>query len=280
MNTKLILVLIVLIFFVACWVVKNQTTTSVQPPIVVPISSVGEWQVTFVDVGQGDATFIHLENYTMLIDCGDNGMGSRTIDLARKKNITYINVLVATHQDSDHIGGCDEIMQAIPVGIVIDNGDVKDTKTYRDFKTEAEKTQYRHSIGDEVLSSSISLYAPYSYATKWEDENENSLIIKINAGNESFLITGDCEKDCESALVAKHPTELKSDIMKAGHHGSRTSNSQALLDKVKPTTVVISAAKVNKYGHPHAETINRLNAMGIKILTTFDNGNVVFGSNN
>lgn len=232
----------------------------------------------FIDVGQGDSTLVQLEDFTMLVDCGDKSHGDEVINYLRQRNINNLDILVTTHPDADHIGGCSQLLQQINTTTVWDNGQEKDTQAFQNYIKLAEQK------GLKIINKGNNIKIPNGYIIAlnpdqqdmFSDFNQNSIVLMVIYGKQKFLLTADCEQGCEKRL-SKY--QLSSQILKAGHHGSKTSSSQIFLDKVKPQIAIISAGKNNRFGHPHQEVLYRLNQSNIDISRTDKQGTIVITTN-
>ncbi len=238
-------------------------------------------EVHYIDVGQGDSTFIKTpNNKTILIDCGDNYNGDEIVDYIKGLGHDSIDVLITTHPDADHIGGCDFVMQNLSVSYVFDNSQTKDTRSYRDYFALANENNYQVLKSDSELEIDpeidIDLFVIYDEIGFHEDLNENSIIVMLQYQDTSFLFTGDCGHDCEKQISLTENLDV--DILKVGHHGSRHSTSTFFLHETTPGLAVISSDGGKKYGHPHAETLENLNNFNISILGTYDQGNIKINS--
>lgn len=239
----------------------------------------GKLIVHFIDVGQGDSTLIEFPNgVVVLIDCGDNNKGIDVVNYIKSKNIALNNLLIATHPDADHIGGCDKVLQQIKTDMVIDNGEFSNTITYRDYIAQIDDEAYKKALTDSIIDIDPEVFTeiivPYDTPQgKNSDSNDNSVLFKMRYGNTSFLFMGDCEEECEKDVINDGIT---ADVLKVGHHGSKTSSSDAFLAEVQPKISVISVGEGNKYGHPRTEVLNRLN--NTEILRTDQLGTIVLES--
>lgn len=256
-------------------------TTPVKEP---PKPVDGTLAVHFIDVGQGDSTLIALPNgKTILIDCGNTGKGDDVVSHLKNNSISAIDLLIASHADADHIGACDEIMNLISVQEVWENGQGKDTRAYDDLVTEAKKRNYKILTDDSynlALDSSVDIdvLIPYDdFGAMDDDTNENSIVMKLTYGATSFLLTADCESECEETLT--NTEDLDVDVYKVGHHGSRTSSTEDFLAEVTPSVALISAGENNRYGHPHPEAIDRINDYTDNIFSTIEKGTMIVESN-
>lgn len=243
--------------------------------------------VAFLDVGQGDAIFIQTPNgHQMLIDGGRDEMVLNKLQAIMPRGDMSIDVVLATHPDADHIGGLPAVLERYQVAEIIDNGKGgKDTRILDEFNTDItlERAHYIHAVHGMrmVLDGEHGVYFDVLYPTASSTSpytNDMSIVGRLVYGQHEFMLTGDSPIAVEQKLVEWCSKCLKSDVLKAGHHGSRTSTGQAFLDAVDPQYVVISSGKDNSYGHPHKEVIDRLVQKGVSIQKTTESGSVVFQS--
>lgn len=240
--------------------------------------------VHFIDVGQGDSVFIEADGITMLIDSGEESASDQVISYLRELGVEKLNYVVATHPHADHMGGMYRVIDSFDIGEVIipdipdedfptafffdrflDSCDSKDVDI-----TEAEPGRFIF-IGD----ARAEIVAPLS--SKYDDLNDYSVSLFIRHGKKSFLLTGDAEQVSEKEM-AESSKLRHTDVYKAGHHGSSSSSSKALLDVIEPDYAVISCGAGNSYGHPHDSVIKRLSAYTDKIYRTDLCGTIVFES--
>ncbi|MBQ8573119.1 MAG: MBL fold metallo-hydrolase [Ruminococcus sp.] len=230
-----------------------------------------ELTISFIDVGQGDATLIECDNEAMLIDAGLYSERQAVTSYIYKRGIRSLDYCVATHPHADHIGGMSDVIYSLDV----------DTLVYPLCDTESSSWNYVLDACDETGVSyfnpepldtiklgkaTITFLSPERNAV-YDDLNNYSLVLKLEYENVSFLFTGDAEKQVETKLLETH-FDLSADVLKCGHHGSSTSSSEAFINAVNPAAAVISCGIDNEYGHPHRETLNTLNDRGIKIYRT------------
>ena len=242
----------------------------------------GSTQVHFVDVGQGDATLIISENEAMLVDTGERDSSDTLIKYLKEMNIDSLKYLVITHPHTDHMGEASDILNAVSVEKIIMpkvTGEMTPTNsTYKNFlKTVKRLNKKIATAKDETFE--LGKIKFNTYTTKQEHENLNnySVLVKIVDEQNSFLITGDCEIEEENEMM-NQGFDLKSTVLKAGHHGSYNSTSKKFLKYVNPEYAVISCAKQNKYGHPHDKTVKSLKKQTSNCYITADNGTIVFTS--
>ena len=262
----------------------TQVTTNI--PTQTPEQLASELSVHFIDVGQGDAILLDAGSFECLIDGGD---GKADITNYLKDYVDgNIELVVATHPHADHIGGLISVLDEFNVGGIWLNGDTSTSKTYDDFmgRVNSEDNAVVNVV-DQSWNDSWDLcdyFKPNSTChlefdilnpsdTLFNDTNDNSIVILATWGNVSFLFTGDAEQEAESSMISAGV--LKDvDILKVGHHASRTATSQPFLDIVKPEVAIYMAGVGNTYGHPHAETITKLNDIGAEIYGTDVNGTI------
>ncbi len=212
----------------------------------------------------------------MLIDAGNNDDGPKVISYIKDQGISKLDIVIGTHPHEDHIGGLDMVINTYAIGQVIMPKVSHTTKTYKDVLTAIQKKGLKITTAKPGLSLDLgpevktTVLAPVE--TGYEELNNYSVVIRMVYEQISFLFTGDAEKLSEDQILASG-AELSSTVLKVGHHGSSSSSSQAFLEKVKPQYAVIMTGKQNEYGHPHQETIKKLNDSGI--YRTDQNGTIV-----
>jgi len=238
----------------------------------------GTLKVHFIDVGQGDSILIDLGSEEILIDGGGKSPG--VTDYNKKYIDGPLEVMVATHPHADHIGGLTGVLKDFQVEEIWLNGDTSTSKTYQDFMAAvnaegAEVNQAKRSgtISTESLNFSI-LNPP---GTLFSDANNNSIVLRLDYGDTVFLFSGDAEKEAEASMLDTEDY-LWAQILKAGHHGSKTASSIEFLKKVDPDIAIISCGEGNSYGHPHDITLNNLSNLGITIYRTDISGNIIIES--
>ena len=262
---------------------EAQSSAADPADIITDGSAEGYFRVHFIDVGQGDSILIQAGEQAMLVDAGTNESGSVVTEYLRSLNITKLDYLIGTHPHEDHIGGLDDVIHSFDIGTVIMPDVSHTTQTYEDvldalleknLTVTAPHPGDTYSIGDAsfpVLSPSAEIA---EQAAENDDLNNLSVGIRLVYGSNAFVLCGDAESDSEEAMV-ESGLDLKADVLKAGHHGSSTSTSDAFLAAVNPDYAVISCGKDNSYGHPHQETMDKLNAADISIFRTDEQGTVV-----
>lgn len=244
------------------------------------IDSSTDLELHFIDVGQGDSTFIKTPSgYTMLIDAGDNSHGSDVVSYIKGLGVKKIDVLVGTHPDADHIGGIDNVIDSFEVGEFYMPKKTHDTKTYEDVLKAAKNKglKIKAAVADKIIAFDPATKAVFLSPENqtYSDNNSYSAVIKLTYGQNTFLLTGDTEKENEAKMMDKYGISLQSDLIKLAHHGSSTSNTPAFLDAVNPQLAVASCGYKNKYSHPHKEVLQYLEENDIPIYRTDEQGNII-----
>lgn len=233
-------------------------------------------EVHFVDVDQGDCILITCDGRSMLIDAGDNSKGTTVQLYLKKHDVESLDYVIGTHPDADHIGGMDVILYKYDCGTVIMPVKSSDTKTYREVIDTLDEKNY--SITYPVVGTEYQLggakFVIAGPSKEYEDDNNSSVIIKLTHGDNTFLFTGDAEELAEKDCIFSG-IDIKSAVLKIGHHGSHTSSSLSFLRAVNPKYAVISCGQDNEYGHPHAETLNNLRQFDCQVFRTDEQGSIV-----
>ena len=230
----------------------------------------------FIDVGQGDSILAESDGHYMLIDAGENDQAGTVISYLKAQGVTKLDYVIGTHPHSDHIGGLDKVIDTFPVDKVILPPVEHTTKTFEDvldsiasrgLKITKPTPGDSYDLGD----ASFTILSPVKdYGS---DLNNWSVGVRLTYGDNSFVMCGDAENQAEEDII-KNGAVLKADVLKAGHHGSSTSTSDAFLKKVSPSWVVIQCGKGNSYGHPHKETMEKLKKAGCQVLRTDEEGTI------
>ena len=242
-----------------------------------PKAEYTDMRLHFIDVGQGDSTFLELGNgQTMLIDAGNPENGSQIVSYIKGLGYSDIDYIVATHPHSDHIGGMSTILQSFAIGDMYMPGQAHTSQTFENLvDTIAQEgiTLHKAKAGVNVLDDDkikIDILAPFN--DEYSNLNNCSAIVRVKYGNTVAIFTGDAEAQIESQILN---SGIDADILKVGHHGSDTASSESFISAVSPKTAVISCGKYNSYGHPHDEILARLNNAGADIYRTDEVGTVI-----
>ena len=243
----------------------------------------GEMFVDFVDVGQGDCTLIRTADAVILIDAGEAGTADTVVSYLKEKGIKNIDCCIATHPHSDHIGALYRIFEEFSVDTVL-LPDIPDeliptTSTYEKFLDGLEnvKNIIPAGAGDDFDFGSLNIDV-LGPVKEYDDLNHMSLVSKVSFGNTSVMLTGDTETPAETDMLKKRDVDYSADILKVGHHGSKTSTSEKWLKAVHPQFAVVSCGLDNDYGHPHKSIVNRLENFDVEYYRTDLEGHILFKS--
>ena len=238
-------------------------------------------QVTYLDVGQGDAALITLpDGRNLMVDCGPKSMhfdaGERiVVPFLKRQGIKEIQTIILSHADADHLGGFPYLLRHLKVHEVWDNGQGKETLLYKDYAHLIDSLKITHRIFNDYAEvkdfSPVHVYVLHPtdkfLRVNKSDLNDRSLSFKLSYGDIDFLFIGDVERTGESAME-RFGSFLQSEVLKVAHHGSNTSSTLDFLKDVKPQIAVISVGKFNKFKHPSDEVLHRLHDLHAKILRT------------
>lgn len=274
-----VLVIALVVFFF--WFVLKEITLS-------PKAS-GVLEVSFLDIGQGDATFIESPSGVQVLV--DGGRNDRAVLRELPKVMGFfdrnIDMVVATHPDSDHIGGLIDVLKRYDVDTILMTNNVNDTPAYGAFMVEVEREGatileakrgqvYDLGVGG-AGSTTLTILFPDRDVEHLES-NTSSIVARLSYGEADLLLTGDSPSAIERYLVELDGTALRSEVLKVGHHGSRTSTDSQFLEMVQPKYGIISAGKDNDYGHPHKEVMELLSLYNVEPRNTADLGTIMIES--
>lgn len=248
-------------------------------------------RVTALDVGQGDALLVDLPDGSLMLVDGGGAVGgpvdpgARVIaPVLRARRRSRVDVVVLTHPHPDHFGGLAAALERVEVGELWDSGQGEREgagPVYRGLLAGLRARGARVLRPGELCreprrfgAATVRVLGPCPDFVPGRDENDNSLVLALALGSRQALLLGDAEREAEAELVERHGASLRSDFVKLGHHGSRTSSTAALLAAARPTHVGISCGVRNRFGHPHRETTEALDARGIHTLRTDQHGAV------
>lgn len=247
-----------------------------------PLQELSRVKVSFLDVGQGDSILIQGANGTqMLIDGGRGDSALQALARILPPGDRFIDVVIATHPDADHIGGLPLIMSRYGVGLFLTSDVDADTDIFQELRDTIDRKRipaYFVRSGmklsfEDVLGTEFTILFPDRDTTGWETNNA-SVVGRLQVGSRSALLTGDAPVWVEQYLTALDPKSIDVDILKLGHHGSRTSTSASLLKAGTPSLAIISAGRDNSYGHPHKEVLDLLTQFGVPTASTAQEGTI------
>ena len=237
------------------------------------------FEMHFIDVGQALSVLVECDGQFMLYDGGNVDDGSLVVSYLQKQGVEQLQYVFCSHAHEDHVGGLAAVMAKFPAGHAYSPVTESSTKCFNDF------VKYTQQQGLQLEVPSVGTVWPLGSATvtmlgpvaQYEDTNDTSIVLRIDYGNTSFLLTGDMENTAETDLV-NSGANLKADVLQVGHHGSSTSTGYLFLNAVLPEMGVISCGAGNKYGHPHEETLSILRDAKVDVYRTDLQGTITIGS--
>jgi beta-lactamase superfamily II metal-dependent hydrolase len=242
--------------------VQTETVTQT-PQLEAPSSIEGELIVTMIDVGQADSFLFQQNDKTMLVDCGTRSSGDDVVKYIKGLGITRLDYVFGTHPHDDHMGGMYDVITNVEVGKIIipDVEDGRVTSNWYEklikeiaeggYDLEYAKLGNEYNLGDAKVKI-IGQLTEYR-----SDLNNYSTVMKVSFGEMDIIMTGDAEIIVEEEIL-KSGVNLDAEILKVGHHGSRTSSGKAFIDAINPKYSIISVGKNNRYGHPNKEVLENL----------------------
>ncbi|AVD37688.1 ComEC/Rec2 family competence protein [Clostridioides difficile] len=237
--------------------------------------------IHMIDVGQGDSILVQTPtNKNILIDGGDEYSKNIINSYLRQKRIKTIDIIIATHPDSDHIGSLDNVIKKFNVNSIYMPEQSTNSESYQNLINSCtdKNLAIQYLYKDDVLNidNNINIYV-LSPSYIQEESNLNSIVFKLTFNNNSFLFMGDAEEENEKEILRSF--ELNNiNFIKIGHHGSNSSSSLEFIKKINPDIAAISCGYKNQYGHPHKEVIDNLKQSHVSIYRTDRIGDIVFYS--
>lgn len=236
-------------------------------------------QVHFIDVGQALSVLVECDGQFMLYDGGNVDDGSLVVSYLQQQGVEELQYVFCSHAHEDHVGGLAAALAYFPAHHVYAPVTEADTKCFRDFVkyTQQQGLSVEVPAAGTVWQLGSATITQLGPVAQYSDTNDTSLVLRLDYGSTSFLLTGDMEADAERDLV-NTGANLKADVLQVGHHGSSTSTSYIFLNSVLPEMGVISCGVNNKYGHPHEETLSILRDAGVDVYRTDLLGTITIGS--
>ena len=236
-------------------------------------------QVHFIDVGQALSVLVECDGQFMLYDGGNVDDGSLVVSYLQQQGVEELQYVFCSHAHEDHVGGLAAALAYFPAHHVYAPVTEADTKCFRDFVkyTQQQGLSVEVPAAGTVWQLGSATVTQLGPVAQYSDTNDTSLVLRLDYGSTSFLLTGDMEADAERDLV-NTGANLKADVLQVGHHGSSTSTSYIFLNSVLPEMGVISCGVNNKYGHPHEETLSILRDAGVDVYRTDLLGTITIGS--
>ena len=243
-------------------------------------------EVSFFDIGQGDAIFIETPHkHQILID---GGPSSAILEKLAKEMPFWdrtIDLVILTHPEKDHLAGLLEVLERYEVKQILWTGIIRQTAEYNKWQELIKKEKAKITIAQapqKIKAGRVFLSILYPFESleggEFKNSNDTSIISRLIFGNNSFLFTGDATKSVEKKILSNCIEQkdclLGSDVLKVSHHGSKTSTSEEFLKEVSPEIAIISCGKDNIYGHPHSETLEIFKKYDIEVLRTDINGDI------
>lgn len=241
------------------------------------VPAFAQTEVHVLDVGQGLSVLVESQGHYMLYDGGDRDKSSFVVSYLKEEKVQSLDYVIASHYDADHLNGVVGALNAFSAKQVFSPDYTTDTRVFKSFNSIIETKsipQKQPAVGAtyQLGDASFQILSPSS--SSYSDANNYSIAIRIVDGDSSFLITGDAEAASEAEICGTK-LELESDVYVMGHHGSGTSTSWDLLQKSTPEYAILSCGDGNSYGHPHVESMEKLQDMEINLFRTDKQGTII-----
>ncbi|MBR5521106.1 MAG: MBL fold metallo-hydrolase [Oscillospiraceae bacterium] len=236
--------------------------------------------VTALDVGQAACTLIESDGQFALIDAGDDGGNTDIMAYLYRRNVKKIDLLVISHFHHDHTSSMMDVIRNFEIGTVI-IPDLReewqpDTYFYRSLFRESSEGYYALETASQGKTYQLGRGTVTILADTINhlSENDTSVVLSYTDGDFVYVNTADCEKGAEKLLTEIMPENVT--LFAAGHHGSYTSNTYDFIAKLNPSAVTISCGENSEYGHPHSQTLNTFDSLGIPYHITYQMGNIIY----
>lgn len=280
-----VLILLIAVLGLLFYVRQNNNIVNSEELSVLSGNNSVNLKITFLDIGQGDASLIDFPNgEQMLVDCSEDARILEALGRVMNFYDNEIDYLLITHPDSDHYGGCEEVLNRFKVKNIIytdyrKTGDNAWNSFFEKFSSNSDLNYIKIDHEQTMMIASSSLHFLYPNHSleldskipnlnKESNINNTSIVFELTYKNKEVLFTGDMESDLENYLISNYGNILDTDILKVGHHGSSSGSGQDFLNMLTPEYSIISAGKNNKFGHPSLRVLKRLERVGTQILRT------------
>jgi competence protein ComEC len=233
--------------------------------------------VHFINVGQGDSIYIKTpNNKNVLIDAGPPKSGKKVVQYLKERGVKKIHLVIATHPDRDHIGGLPVVLKSFEVEHILDSGKLHVTRAYASYMNEVRRQEIPMTIakvGKHISLDPLLDFRILNAYGKRKNNNQSSIALKLSYNDVDFLFLGDIEDKQESKIARNY--DVRAEIIKIAHHGSKTSSSSEFLEEVDPNVAIISYSKFNRFGHPVNRVIKKLLKLNTHIYSTAAFGDLV-----
>lgn len=272
LNKIIIILVVIIVVLFGKEQLENRITTDEKTISTSIIDS--QLEIYFFDVGQADSILIKENDYTMLIDGGNESDGENLVKYLKEElSINDIDILVGTHPHEDHIGGLPDVINSLDIGTIYLPNATTTSKIFEKLLDTIEEKGYKITvpkIKEQIKLNNMNFKVIYT-GTDENDLNNTSIVLKLKYGNTSYLFTGDATDSTEEKIIDK---DIEADVLKVGHHGSSYSSTEEFLNKVNPHYAIIEVGKDNKYDHPTKITLDKLTERNIKIYRTDEDGTI------
>lgn len=236
-------------------------------------------KLVFLNVGQGDATLIQEGNFQILVDTGPDDSIIYELPKYMPQNDFTVEIVILTHSHDDHIQGLFSLINTYKIGKIIYQSQCFKSKDFEYIKSNYSSILYDMTVPQTWNYEDIHIRAVYPFNIEcFDDLNQDSIVLELTIKNTKILLMGDAGYDAENILL-KNNLLYQFDILKTGHHCSRSATGEMFLKTVYPTIAICSCGKDNKFGHPHSETLQKFKNQNVQYLVTYESGNIVFEFN-
>ena len=243
------------------------------------LSAFAELDIRFLSIGQGDCTIVLCDGESMVIDGGPaSASGFLYSYIINDLKLTHVDYVISTHPHVDHVGGLAAVLSSVPVDRVLSPVTEWDSKRFSNMLKQARKQGAPVTVpgeGDTLRlgGATVTVLHCWPEAGSYTGTNDMSIVVRIDYGERSVIVTGDAEETSEYMMIDSG-LPLKADVLRVAHHGSYSATTDEFLDAVSPAYAVISCGRNNSYEHPHQVVLNRLKAHGVRVFRTDLQGTV------